>query len=98
MRKNYTLLGLILTLGLSTLNAQTPAKYIDRANMNLTVKPGDDFVEYANGTWLKNTKIPAKETRWGTFNQLRDFNSNAVKTILDELKSSKAAPGTAERR
>lgn len=98
MRKKYALLSLLVTLGVSTLNAQTPAKYIDRANMNLSVKPGDDFVEYANGTWLKNTKIPAKETRWGTFNQLRDFNINAVKTILEELKSTKAAPGTVERR
>jgi putative endopeptidase len=98
MRKKYALLSLLVTLGVSTLNAQTPAKYIDRANMNLSVKPGDDFVEYANGTWLKNTKIPAKETRWGTFNQLRDFNINAVKSILEELKSTKAAPGTVERR
>jgi putative endopeptidase len=98
MRKNYTLLGLILTLGLSTLNAQTPAKYIDRANMNLTIKPGDDFVEYSNGTWVKNNVIPAKETRWGSFNQLRDFNINAVKTILDGLNTSNAAPGSVERR
>jgi putative endopeptidase len=66
--------------------------------MNLTVKPGDDFVEYSNGTWVKNNVIPAKETRWGSFNQLRDFNINAVKTILDGLNTSNAAPGSVERR
>jgi len=57
----------MVALGLSAhaVHAQTPAKFIDRANMNLAVKPGDDFVEYSNGTWLKNTEIPAKETRWG---------------------------------
>ena len=27
--------------------AQSPAKFIDPANMDLTVKPGDDFYKYA---------------------------------------------------
>lgn len=98
MKKKYTLVGLALAMGISTLNAQTPAKFIDRTNMNLSVKPGDDFVEYSNGAWMKNNVIPAKETRWGSFNQLRDFNINAVKTILDETRRSQAAAGTAERR
>ncbi|WP_395768977.1 M13 family metallopeptidase [Aquirufa sp.] len=98
MKKNYAVLSLALTLGMSTLNAQTPAKFIDRSNMNLSIKPGDDFVEYSNGTWLKNNVIPAKETRWGSFNQLRDFNINAVKTILEGTQSSTAAAGSVERR
>lgn len=98
MKKKYTLVGLALAIGISTLNAQNPAKFIDRTNMNLSVKPGDDFVEYSNGAWMKNNVIPAKETRWGSFNQLRDFNINAVKTILDETRRSQAAAGTAERR
>ena len=44
----------------------TPAgkkKFIDAANMNTAVRPQDDFFEYANGTWLKNTAIPATESR-----------------------------------
>jgi putative endopeptidase len=98
MKKKYALLSLALTLGIGTLNAQTPAKFIDRANMNLSVKPGDDFVQYSNGAWLKNNVIPAKETRWGSFNQLRDFNINAVKTILEGTQSSQAAAGSVERR
>jgi len=98
MKKKYALLSLALTLGIGTLNAQTPAKFIDRSNMNLSVKPGDDFAQYANGNWVIKNPIPAKETRWGTFNQLRDFNINAVKSILDETLTSKAAAGTVERR
>lgn len=60
-------------------NAQKVTKFIDSANMDFTVKPGDDFYMYANGTWIKNNPVPAKETRWGSFNVLRDFNINAVK-------------------
>lgn len=81
-------------------NAQTPSKFIDKANMNLSVKPGDDFVEYSNGVWTKNNPIPAKETRWGSFNQLRDFNINAVKTILEKTQQHKNhyAAGSVEKR
>jgi putative endopeptidase len=80
-------------------NAQLPAKLIDPANMDLTVKPGDDFYNYASGTWVKNNPVPGKETRWGTFNALRDFNSNAVKSLVEEAAADKSAPaGSVKRR
>ncbi len=76
-----------------------PKKFIDRANMDLAVKPGDDFFEYANGAWLKNNTIPAKETSWGSFMQLRDFNINAVQSLLKKAEADKnAAPGSIEKR
>ncbi|MEY2761557.1 MAG: hypothetical protein RLZZ96_1457 [Bacteroidota bacterium] len=97
--KYYQLLIAGTLLVSSSLYAQEkPGKFIDRDNMNFSVKPGDDFMEYANGPWIRKNPIPAKETRWGSFNQLRDFNINAVKTILDGLKGTNAAPGSIERR
>ncbi|MGI4805884.1 MAG: hypothetical protein ACRYFL_14045, partial [Janthinobacterium lividum] len=71
--------------------AAPPKKFIDRANMDLSVKPGDNFFEYANGTWLKNNTIPAKETSWGSFMQLRDFNINAVQSLLKKAEADKNA-------
>lgn len=79
--------------------AQSPAKFIDPANMDLTVKPGDDFYKYASGTWIKNNPVPAKETRWGSFNALRDFNINAVKGLVEDAAADKSAPaGSIKRR
>ena len=102
MKKNYQWLVAAGLLTISQINfaQDKPFKFIDKANMNLNVKPGDDFAEYSNGIWVKNNPIPAKETRWGSFNQLRDFNINAVKNILENsLKNqSKAAPGSIEKR
>ncbi|MFY8036498.1 MAG: M13 family metallopeptidase [Cyclobacteriaceae bacterium] len=75
------------------------AKLIDPANMDITVKPGDDFEKYAGGTWLRNNPVPAKETRWGSFTILRDFNVKAVREILVEASADKkAAPGSVKRR
>lgn len=67
--------------------------------MDLNYKPGNDFNLYASGTWIKNNPVPAKETRWGSFNVLRDFNSNAVKNILLEAQNDKTAKvGSVKRR
>lgn len=79
--------------------AQSQAKFIDPANMDLTVKPGDDFYKYASGTWIKNNPVPAKETRWGSFNALRDFNINAVKGLVEDAAADKSAPaGSVKKR
>ncbi|MDO6391838.1 M13 family metallopeptidase [Pontibacter sp. BT731] len=67
--------------------------------MDTKVKPGDDFYTYANGVWLQKNPVPAKETRWGSFNQLRDFNIIAVRTILKDAAAKTSAPaGSVERR
>lgn len=96
------LLILLLLLGTTHLLAQqepAKAKFIDPANMDITTKPGDDFVQYAGGTWLKNNPIPAKETRWGSFTILRDFNVKAVREILVEAAADANAPaGSIKRR
>jgi putative endopeptidase len=77
---------------------QTPMKFIDPANMDLSVKPGDDFYQYASGTWIKNNPVPAKETRWGSFNVLRDFNINAVKGLVEDAAADKSAPAGSPKR
>ncbi|MHA4896485.1 M13 family metallopeptidase [Pedobacter sp. PWIIR3] len=80
-------------------NAQVPAKLIDPANMDLSVKPGDDFYTYASGAWIKNNPVPAKETRWGSFNLLRDFNITAVKGLVEDAAADKtASPGSVKKR
>lgn len=59
-------------------------KYIDKANMDLSVKPGDNFYLYANGNWLKNNPVPGSKTRWGSFDMLREESSKRLKEILTE--------------
>ncbi|TDQ06914.1 M13 family metallopeptidase [Pedobacter metabolipauper] len=97
LKSYFAALG-IVAAGFSA-NAQTPAKLIDPANMDLTVKPGDDFYNYASGNWIKNNPVPAKETRWGSFNELRDFNSTAVRGLVEEASADQSAPaGSVKKR
>ncbi|HVW97822.1 MAG TPA: M13 family metallopeptidase [Mucilaginibacter sp.] len=64
-----------------------PQKFINPDNMDPSVKPGDDFFEYANGNWIKNNPIPAKETRWGSFGILHQENVDRLKAILKDVSN-----------
>ncbi|MCW3079783.1 M13 family metallopeptidase [Segetibacter sp.] len=59
-------------------------KYVDKSNMDLSVKPGDNFYMFVNGNWLKNNPVPASKTRWGSFDVLREESSQRLRTLLEE--------------
>jgi len=72
---------------------------IDQANMDTTANPKDDFYRFANGKWLDNTKIPAKEGRWGGFGQLREVTNKEMLSILDDAtKSGSYKEGTDQKK
>ena len=75
-----------------------PRKFIDPANMDPTVKPGDDFFEYANGGWLKHNTIPDKETSWGSFLMLRDDNKKKLLGIVQEASKTTYPKGSLKQR
>jgi putative endopeptidase len=56
----------------------------DTAGMDKSVAPGDDFFEYANGTWVKNTPMPPDKARYGMFNVLDDLSKERTRQIIDE--------------
>ena len=69
------------------------------ANMDTTVKPGDDFYRYANGNWLKKNPIPAEYSRYGAFEVLEEENYKQLKTILADASADKnAAEGSVNQK
>src|SRR5689334_6440169 len=63
-------------------------KFIDKANMDLSVKPGDNFYLYANGTWIKNNPVPASKTRWGSFDILRQTSLDRLKLLVEDASKN----------
>ncbi len=57
-------------------------------NMDTSVSPKDDFYNYVNGSWMKNTKIPDDRTSWGGFGVLRKSTDQDVLDILANAKKS----------
>ncbi len=82
------LLAGCLTFSMTGQAQNTSRKFIDPANMDLSVKPGDNFYLYANGNWIKNTPIPGSKTRWGSFDQLAEESSQALKGLLEEAAAN----------
>ena len=72
--------------------AQTAA--FDTSRMDRSVEACDDFFQFANGSWVKNTQIPAAYSRWGSFNILAENNNNALKEILETAEKTKAPAGS----
>lgn len=81
----------VITL-LSLVSASSLAQEKPGINLNFmdkSVKPGDDFFRYVNGTWFDKTEIPADKTRWGSFDELRQNTDKDALAILKEAAANK---------
>jgi len=56
----------------------------DLAGMDSNVRPGDNFYQFANGTWAKNTPIPADKSNYGAFTMLDDLSRERTRTIIED--------------
>ena len=80
------LIGLALLAGCSQGPAQDQAHSgLTLANMDTSVKPGDDFFRYANGHWLASAKIPDDRPADGAFYTLRDKSLADVRALIEAL-------------
>ena len=79
--------------------ASTPTTHgIVVANMDPSIKPGDDFYHYANGAWIKRTQIPLDRAIVDVFSQLDDFSNQRTADLIKEIASSHAAAGSPTRK
>ena len=64
--------------------------------MDKSVKPGDDFFSYANGSWVKNTPIPEDRSRIGGFYIADQERERQTRELLDSILKSNPTAGTNE--
>lgn len=67
-------------------------------NMDTAIHPGDDFFEYVNGTWLKNTEIPADKRSYGAAHILYDNSQVDVRAIIENASASNGDAGSNEQK
>jgi predicted metalloendopeptidase len=63
-------------------------------NFDRAVRPQDDFYRFVNGTWLKNTEIPADKSNYGAFTLLADEAEKNLRVIVEEAATANAAAGS----
>jgi len=99
-------LRMILLLGFTSLllftvsgDALEKIPSLSRKDMDLSVKPGDDFFRYVNGAWIERTKIPDDKVSYTSFDIVREHRDAAVHSLLESAAVNKTAlPGSIEQK
>ncbi len=84
----FIFLSLIVVPRLSPAATAGPA--LDKKNMDLTVRPGNDFFRYANGAWIRNLELPADKSEYNSFTQVREQNRDRLHELFQNLAAAAA--------
>ena len=93
MRMRKIMMGLALLATISA-GAQELTSGIDRNNMNLKVKPGNDFYEYAAGGWMKSHPLDAEHADNGAFTDLFELSQEQVRGLILGYADGKQPQGS----
>jgi predicted metalloendopeptidase len=91
MKKIFILSVLFL---INSTIAQKTLSTIDKEFLDAKVKPTEDFFLFSNGKWIAKSKIPASESRWGSFNELEQNNKKKLTQILDFATKNSGQKGS----
>ena len=95
MKKLLTIMALAMTT--ATASAQLRSG-INLNDLDTSVRPADDFYEYACGGWMKANPLPAAYARYGSFDRLAEDNNKRINGILKELQENSYQQGTVEQK
>ena len=97
--KKLIVAGMVTFLTYSAVAERQPlTSGIDMTAVDTTVRPQDDFWHYVNGTWLKDTKIPADKSRLSMFGVLADEADKQLKSIIQDAAKAGAENGSNQQK
>lgn len=88
----------LLALLVFSCSGPQPKSGIDKKNFDASVRPQDDFYRSVNGTWLKNTPIPADKSNYGAFTKLYDESQKALRQIIEDAANKKGERTAEEQK
>ena len=89
----------MMALAMMTASASAQLKSgIHMGDLDQSVRPADDFYEYACGGWMKANPLPAAYSRYGSFDRLAEDNNKRINGILKELQENTYPAGSVEQK
>ena len=89
----------MMAFAMMTVTASAQLKSgINMNDLDKSVRPADDFYEYACGGWMKANPLPAAYSRYGSFDRLGEDNNKRINGILKELQENSYPAGTVEQK
>ena len=89
----------MMALAMLTASASAQLKSgISMNDLDKSVRPADDFYEYACGGWMKANPLPAAYSRYGSFDRLAEDNNKRINGILKELQENTYPAGSVEQK
>lgn len=89
---------LLFMMGPALAQKGAPQSGIETRAMDTSVRPGVDFNAYVNGTWIRETEIPADKSRLTMFSVLDDQAQDQLKAIIEEAAKSHASAGSNKQK
>ena len=86
------------SVSMMTMAQSTLGSGLNVSDFDKSVRPGDDFYEYACGGWMKANPLPAAYSRYGSFDRLAEDNNKRINGILKELQENTYQEGTVEQK
>ena len=89
-----TILPALAMAATATFAQQNLSSGIDKANMDLSAKPGTDFFSYAAGGWNAAHPLTAEFSRYSQFNALQENNNKQIRELIENFANSEQKPGS----
>ena len=77
---------------------ETKAPALDPTDMDLTVAPGENFFQYANGGWMQKNPLKPEYARFGSFDVLREQNVENLNALFSEMTQMTPEAGTVDQK
>ena len=98
MNIKYFLPALALAASSAWAQQDNLSSGIDKANMDLTAKPGTDFYQYATGGWTAAHPLTPEYSRYAQFDALAENNRKQLRELIEEMAAKQHKQGTLEQK
>ena len=85
---------LLAFTAIAMLGASAQNKGFDTANLDTSIKPGDDFYQYAAGGWLRSHPLDDEHTDNGAFTDLYEKSQVDIQELILQYANTPQQKGT----